>query len=100
LKECLEIITKQKKGIERMNTIGQLPRFKKDQVITIRLTMKDIRLLYHVSQYLEMDRSDLIRMFIRKNNNYYISLMKQGKEGNIEVNTDNYNKFGYDNQDK
>jgi hypothetical protein len=83
-----------------MKNIGALPRFKKDQVITIRLTMKDIRLLYHVSQYLEMDRSDLIRMFIRKNNNYYISLMKQGKEGNIEVNTDNYNKFGYDNQDK
>jgi hypothetical protein len=82
-----------------MKQIGALPRFKKDQVITIRLTMKDIRLLYHVSQFLEMDRSDLIRMFIRKNNNYYLGLMKQGKEKDIEVNLDSFNKFGYEPQD-
>jgi hypothetical protein len=82
-----------------MKTIGALPRFKKDQVITIRLTMKDIRLLYHVSQFLEMDRSDLIRMFIRKNNNYYLGLMKQGKEKDVDVNLDNFNKFGYEPQE-
>jgi len=82
-----------------MKTIGLLPRFKKDQTITIRLTLKDIRLMFYVSRYLEMDRSDLIRMYIRKNNNYYLGLMKEGKEANYEVNKDNFNKFGYEPQE-
>lgn len=78
-----------------MKTIGALPRIKKDQVITIRLTMKDIRILHHVAQHLEMDRSDLIRMYIRKNNNYYAGMMKNNPFASYETNTDSYNRSGY-----
>jgi len=82
-----------------MKNIGALPRVKKDQVITIRLTMKDIRLLHYIAQNLEMDRSDLVRMYIRKNNNYYVGLMKTKSDPAYEINTDNYSKWGYVPQD-
>jgi hypothetical protein len=80
-----------------MLKVGQVPRRKKDHVITIRLTMRDILLLNKVSDYLEMDRSDLVRMYIRKNNNYYGNMMLT-KHNNLDINTDYY-KWGYTPQD-
>jgi hypothetical protein len=80
-----------------MLKVGQVPRRKKDHVITIRLTMRDILLLNKVSDYLEMDRSDLVRMYIRKNNNYYGNMMLT-KNNNLDINTDYY-KWGYTPQD-
>lgn len=79
-----------------MKTIGALPRIKKDQVITIRLTLRDIRLLYYVAKELELDRSDLIRMYIRKNNNYYVKMMREKKDPAYDINTDSYNDTGID----
>jgi hypothetical protein len=80
-----------------MERIGQVPRRKKDHVITIRLTLRDVMMLNKVADYLEMDRSDLVRMYIRKNNNYYGQMMLN-KPNNFDINTDHY-KWGYTPQD-
>jgi hypothetical protein len=54
-----------------MIKIGAIPRIKKSHIITLRLTLRDIMLLNKCAAFLEMDRSDLLRMYIRKNNAYY-----------------------------
>lgn len=77
------------------------PKFNKNKTITIRLTANDIALLYKVSMFLEMDRSDLVRMYIRKNNSYYGKLMLQNTDINKVGGYDkDFLQFGYIPQDK
>ena len=80
----------------------KLVRWNKENIKTIRLDNSDLYKLEKVMIYLQMNFADLVRMYIRKNNNYYLVLMLNKHE--IEVNKDFENrattedKLGYENQ--
>ena len=80
----------------------KLVRWNKENIKTIRLDNSDLYKLEKVMIYLQMNFADLVRMYIRKNNNYYLGLMLNKHE--IEVNKDFENratpedKLGYENQ--
>ena len=80
----------------------KLVRWNKNNIKTIRLDDSDLYKFEKVMIYLQMNFADMIRMYIRKNNNYYLGLMSVKHD--MEVNRDFENretpetKLGYDNQ--
>jgi hypothetical protein len=80
----------------------KLVRWNKENVKTIRLDNSDLYKLEKVMIYLQMNFADLLRMYIRKNNNYYLGLMLNKHEMNVNKDFENREpveeQSGYENQ--
>jgi hypothetical protein len=71
-------------------------RFNKTRVLTLRLTEQDILLINKIALFLEMNSSDLLRMYIRKNNSYYGRMMLQATDLTKPLGYDkDFLKYGY-----
>ena len=73
-------------------------RFPKALKLTIRITQSDMDDLLKVIDILQMDLPDLVRMYVRKNNYYYLNTLKNKAE-TIEKIEKQMRDYGYENQD-